>query len=657
MAEKLILDIQAEVANAKKRIKSLETGVKGVNKEVGKSDKLFQKAAGTMAALFSVAAVIGFTKQIIAVRAEFEKYNAVLKNTLGSAQAANIEFARIQKFASETPFSIRELTNAFVKLVNQGFKPSTVELRKLGDLAASTGKTFDQLTEAIIDATVGEFERLKEFGIRAQKSGNQVKFTFKEVETQVKFTSEAIRDYILSLGDLEGVSGAMAGISETLGGRISNLGDAWDTLLDTLGGRTGGIFKFVITTLNSMIQAMDNASKSTHELREEVALMQLGAEQELSLDEFLKFIEVAKEEGETYAEVAAQFLEIDKQRLKTFPELTEEAEKLLEAFGVTDPKTMLDDEEYLQRELLRIRINTIEKFAREEDLKEQARLNKRLDEEFKTAQKVAKAWNQSFSQIMTDAENFAQAAADGNDIFVDKLLADLQRTTDANERALQQQSDDSEDAAKNQLAIEKFLQQQKVSMITTGFRFAQAATSEHAGTQKLLAIAESIISTFLTAQLQAQALAPLGPVAAEAARAEAIVAGLLNTAMIAGVALFGGGGFTGKSKLDPGLSDKSGRIAGLVHEDEFVFNKQKTSVLRPLFEDIHNDRIDARGLAALTRRGVILPMVQNNFNSKVLENEVGKIYRQMKEKDPERWIQKTEKGYIKKVGNTIITAN
>ena len=50
-------------------------------------------------------------------------------------------------------------------------------------------------------------------------------------------------------------------------------------------------------------------------------------------------------------------------------------------------------------------------------------------------------------------------------------------------------------------------------------------------------------------------------------------------------------------------------------------------------------------------------MVQNNFNSKILENEVGKIYRQMKEKDPERWIQKTEKGYIKKVGNTIITAN
>ena len=76
-------------------------------------------------------------------------------------------------------------------------------MRKLGDLASSTGKDFDQLAEAIIDAQTGEFERLKEFGIRASKQGDEVKFTFKEVETQVDFTADSIRDYVLSLGDDE----------------------------------------------------------------------------------------------------------------------------------------------------------------------------------------------------------------------------------------------------------------------------------------------------------------------------------------------------------------------------------------------------------------------------------------------------------------------
>jgi len=128
-----------------------------------------------------------------------------------------------------------ELTSAFVKLTNQGFKPSTVELRKLGDLASSTGKSFDQLTEAIIDAQTGEFERLKDFGIRASKEGDKVTFTFKEVKKQVDFTASSIREYLLGLGDLEGVSGAAAVISETLGGKINNLGDSFDKLANMSG--------------------------------------------------------------------------------------------------------------------------------------------------------------------------------------------------------------------------------------------------------------------------------------------------------------------------------------------------------------------------------------------------------------------------------------
>ncbi len=208
----------------------------GVTKEKGGQLTGSIKTVGTaIVAAFTVDKLIDFGRQVVSVTAEFQKLSAVLTNTLGSKSAADKAFRDIQDFAAKTPFSVQQLTASFVKLANQGFIPTTNELRKLGDLAASTGKDFDMLTEAIIDAQVGEFERLKEFGIRASKEGDKVKFTFKGVQTQTDFTAQSIQQYILSLGDLQGVSGSMAAISETLGGKLSNLGDSFDTLLYAIG--------------------------------------------------------------------------------------------------------------------------------------------------------------------------------------------------------------------------------------------------------------------------------------------------------------------------------------------------------------------------------------------------------------------------------------
>jgi hypothetical protein len=182
---------------------------------------------------------------------------AVLTNTLGSASQAQLAMNMITKFASETPFSVEELTGAFVKLANQGFKPSYDEMRKLGDLASSTGKSFGQLAEAILDAQTGEFERLKEFGVKAKVAGDQVTFTFREVATTVKNTSTSIQQYLLGLGDIEGVSGAAAAISQTLQGKISNLGDAWTTFMKNLGDANTGPLKTSVTLLGDMLSKVN----------------------------------------------------------------------------------------------------------------------------------------------------------------------------------------------------------------------------------------------------------------------------------------------------------------------------------------------------------------------------------------------------------------
>lgn len=254
--------LDRDLKGAEKKLKgftsSAETDLKGFSSTASTA---FKSAGIALAGAFSVGAFVSFGKEVLAVTAEFEKFGAVLGNTLGSDALAKLKLKEIEEFAAKTPFSVSELTNSFVKLANQGFKPTGDEMRRLGDLAASTGKSFDMLAEAILDAQTGEFERLKEFGIRAQDAGDKVIFTFKGVQTTVDKSSEAIRNYVTSLGDAQGVSGSMAVISETLTGKISNLSDSWDQMLVSIGSNTSGVFSGVISIISEAVNSITEFNK------------------------------------------------------------------------------------------------------------------------------------------------------------------------------------------------------------------------------------------------------------------------------------------------------------------------------------------------------------------------------------------------------------
>jgi len=210
---------------------------------------------------FAVGTISRFANEVTSTLADFERYEAVLKNTLGSGSEAKKVLREITDFAASTPFQVDQLTDSYVRLANQGFKPNRKELMSLSDLASSTGKDFDQLTEAIIDAQVGEFERLKEFGIRASKSGDQVTFSFKGQQKQVAFNEKAIRSYLLSLGELNGVQGASAAIMETTGGKTSNLQDKLTRLKLTIGQQLAPQIKGLIDFSGRLIDRLTNTVK------------------------------------------------------------------------------------------------------------------------------------------------------------------------------------------------------------------------------------------------------------------------------------------------------------------------------------------------------------------------------------------------------------
>ena len=269
MSAKLNVDIVAQLKDFNKAMSELKSEVDGISKSVTKSNDesiastkkmsgAFSDVGKTLASVFAVDQLISFGKSILATTVEFQKMEAVLTTSLGSNSAAKAAMDQIVNFASSTPFQVNELTDSFVKLANRGFVPTMEQMRQMGDVASSVGKSFDQLTEAILDAQTGEFERLKEFGIKASAQGDVVQFTFKGITTEVAKSDKAIQEYLLSLGNLEGVAGSMDAISKTTGGVISNLEDNITQLFKNIGDSSSGFINWFVKDLNNVISSLRN---------------------------------------------------------------------------------------------------------------------------------------------------------------------------------------------------------------------------------------------------------------------------------------------------------------------------------------------------------------------------------------------------------------
>lgn len=211
-----------------------------VDKAQGETDDLGNRAtraASAMRTFGSVLAAIGASaalRYIVDTSKAYEMLRSRLETLTGSQSKANAVFADLQKFAATTPFQLDQITDAYAKLVSQGINPTVAQMTSFGNTAAAMGKTLGQFVEAVLDAQTGEFERLKEFGIKASQQGDQVALTFRGVTSTIQKESSAIVGYLDSLGRTD-FAGAMERQSATLGGAFSNLQDAAAQLADKVG--------------------------------------------------------------------------------------------------------------------------------------------------------------------------------------------------------------------------------------------------------------------------------------------------------------------------------------------------------------------------------------------------------------------------------------
>jgi phage tail tape-measure protein len=239
--------VQRNVATAgDKSADSFRSMEGGINRATGAAAKL----GGAILAAVGTAALGG---SILGTIRQFEDLEAQLKSVTPDLETAGAAFQLIQKFAATTPFQLQEVTQAFITLASAGIAPTSDVLQDLGNLAAARGKNIQDVAQAVLNATTGEFEMLKSLGIVVRTEGDNITATFNGVSQTMK--KSGIVEYLRSIGR-EKFGDALANQSNTLSGRISNLQDAMARFQVQIG--EAGLKDAVMDLLGTFLNAAEN---------------------------------------------------------------------------------------------------------------------------------------------------------------------------------------------------------------------------------------------------------------------------------------------------------------------------------------------------------------------------------------------------------------
>lgn len=212
----------------KKTLKLAGSGLSSIGDGFRKSARGMALGVSLLAAAYGGAAVAG--NQLVGTASQFEKFQTILETTEGSAAKAKVAMGWVTNFAVKTPYELDQVTDSFVKLRAYGLDPTQGLLQSLGDTSAAMGKPLMQAVEAVADAVTGENERLKEFGIRASKSGSTITYAYTNAAGKMMKASVdagnriAIQQKLMEIMN-EKYAGSMDRLSRTWDGMMSNLAD------------------------------------------------------------------------------------------------------------------------------------------------------------------------------------------------------------------------------------------------------------------------------------------------------------------------------------------------------------------------------------------------------------------------------------------------
>lgn len=270
--------LRAEQGRAKLAVKSLKDEVSSYEKTTrsvtGAQNENEISLKKMLAAFGGAAAIKSFVSDMVRVRGEFQKTQMAFETMLGSKEKADMLMSQMVQTAAKTPFDLQGVADGAKQLLAYGTEAKDVNdtLIRLGNIASglniplgemvylygttqTQGRLFTQDVRQFMGRGIPLVKEMASLLGKTEEEINKMvtagQIGFSQVQQVIeKMTNEGGKFYNL-----------MEKQSQTLSGQISNLGDAWDQMLNSIGEETQGVTSATISMATDVVENYEEVGK------------------------------------------------------------------------------------------------------------------------------------------------------------------------------------------------------------------------------------------------------------------------------------------------------------------------------------------------------------------------------------------------------------
>lgn len=265
--------LNAAIEQHNKNLKEAGVNSRALTEQTSYMAGYMSRWAQRMAFAFSVGSIKNFVEQIASVRGQFELSERSLEAILQNKPKADEIFNKTVELAVKSPFRIKDLVDYTRQLSAYRIESDKLydTTKRLADVSAGLGVDMGRLILAYGQVKAAAYLRgseVRQFTEAGINMYGELQQYFKEVKGEAyttaqivdmiskrKVTFEDVEAIFQRITDKGGTFYNMQEIqAETLQGKISNLKDAFDVMLNDIGKANDGLFKGMISTATELLK-------------------------------------------------------------------------------------------------------------------------------------------------------------------------------------------------------------------------------------------------------------------------------------------------------------------------------------------------------------------------------------------------------------------
>ena len=239
--------------------KSAESAVSKANKAISAGAKNLSFGDIVGANLVSAGLISAFSSISNGARdavTSYEQLTSAISAHTGDLESAKDKYWELNALEDTLSTSTTELTDSFLKLSTSGFEASNELLTAIASMSAGSGRSLDEVTQAITDLAYGGFDGVKNLGIKAVDAGDKIQVSYNGITKTIDKTSDAISEFAQEFAK-QNFSKSLESKYNTVSSSFNRLGNAFSSFQTLIFNADSAIGQVVIS-INDNITNMIN---------------------------------------------------------------------------------------------------------------------------------------------------------------------------------------------------------------------------------------------------------------------------------------------------------------------------------------------------------------------------------------------------------------